>query len=131
MTFWRKYLAIAAIVLSLGLLVYALLGSSDEDLVLARLKELAAAVETKEGENVIFRTARLKRVFTDALEQNATLSAPELPTTTGRDELAALAGGAGRFSQQFSLSVAETDVRIDQGEARVVAVVTLTGVQDG
>jgi hypothetical protein len=131
MAFSRKYLAVAVIVLSLGLLVYALLGSSDEDKIVARLKELAAAVETKEGENIIFRTARLKGVFKEALEQNATLSAPELPTTSGRNELAALAGGVNRFASEFQVSLGETDVRINEAEARVVSVVTLTGVEGG
>jgi hypothetical protein len=127
----RKHLAVGVIVASLALLVYALTGSSDEDKIVARLKELASAVETKEGESVVFRAGRLNGHFEEALEPNATLSAPELPTTTGRRELAALAAGATRFSTEFRLSVGETDVRIDGEEARVVSVVTLTGLQEG
>jgi hypothetical protein len=131
MAFSRKYLAIGVIVASLALLAYALFGASDEERIMTRLKELASAVETKEGENLIFRTARLNRAFEEALDPNARLSAPELPSTTGRKELAALAGGATRFSPNFQVSLGETDVRIDGGEARVVSVVTLTGTQEG
>lgn len=125
----RKYYGVVAIALSLALLAYALLGSSDEDKIVARLKELAAAVEPQEGENVLFRTARLKKLFGQALEPNASISAPELPTTTGRDELLALAVGAQRFSNQFRINLGATDVRIDGDDARAVSAVTLMGVE--
>jgi len=130
-SFARKHVAIGVIVLSVLLLVYALTGSSDEDKIVARLKELASAVDTKEGENLVFRTARLNGLFKEVFEPNATLSAPELPTTTGSRELAVLAGQTTRFSPEFQMSVGETDVRIDGEEARVVSVVTLTGTQEG
>ena len=114
----RTHVALAAIAASLALLAYALLGSSDEDRIHARLKELANAVETKEGENFIFRTARLNGVFKEALEPNATLTAPELPTTTGTQQLASLGGQAANFATEFRVSVGETDIRIDARSAR-------------
>jgi len=123
--------AVGAIVASLLLLAYALLGNSDEDKILHRLKELASAVESKEGESFIFRTARLNAVFKDALEPNATLSAPELPTTSGAREIAALGGQSANFATDFRVSVGETDVRIDGKAARAVAVVTFTGSERG
>jgi hypothetical protein len=127
----RKHIAIGVIVASVLLLVYALLGSSDEDRIIARLKELASAVETKEGESLVFRTARINGVFKEALDKNAALTSPELGTTTGRQELAALAGQATRMSPEFQVSLGETDVRIEGEEARVVSVVTLTGTREG
>ncbi|HEY3498544.1 MAG TPA: hypothetical protein VGK73_27830 [Polyangiaceae bacterium] len=127
----RKHIAIGVIAASILLLVYALLGSSDEDRVMERLKELASAVETKEGESLVFRTARINGVFKEALEKNAALTSPELGTTTGRQELAALAGQATRLSPEFQVSLGETDVRLEGEEARVVSVVTLTGTRDG
>src|SRR5688572_14612716 len=130
-SFARKHVAVGVIVLSVLLLVYALTGSSDEDRIVLRLKELASAVDTKEGENVVFRTARLNGLFKEVFEPNVTFSAPELPTTTGSRELAALAGQTTRFSPEFRLSIGETDVRIDGEEARVVSVVTLTGTREG
>ena len=127
----RTHVAVGVIVASLLVLVYALLGSSDEDRIVTRLKELASAVETKEGESLIFRMARINGAFKEALTTNAALSAPELGTTTGQKELAMLAGQANRFSSTFQVSIGETDVRIDGDEARVVSVVTLTGLQEG
>lgn len=127
----RARLAIAAIVVSLALLAYAMFGASDEDKIMERLRELASAVETKADENLIFRTARLNETFEDALEPNASLSAPELPTTTGTRELAALAGGITRFSQEIRVSVGETDIRVEGNNARAVSAVTLTGLRDG
>ena len=127
----RRYVAIGVIVLSLLLLVYALFGSSDEDRVVARLKELASAVETKEGESIVFRTARINGVFKEALENGVALTAPELGTAVGIRELVALAAQATRFSPEFAVSVGETDVHIDGDEARAVSLVTLTGSEGG
>src|SRR5262245_8619992 len=127
----RKHIAIGVIVASVALLAYALLGSSDEDRILTRLKELAGAVETKEGESIVFRTARINGAFKEALERNAALTSPELGTTTGRQELATLAAQATRMSPEFQVSLGETDVRIEGEEARVVSVVTLTGTRGG
>lgn len=127
----RTHGAVAAIAVSLALLAYALFGSSDEDKIHDRLKELANVVETKEGESFIFRTARLNGVFKEALEPTATLSAPELPTTSGAQQIAALGGQAANFATEFRVSLGETDIRIDGNAARAVSVVTLTGSERG
>src|SRR5689334_12898482 len=91
MRFSRTHLALGLTLGSAALLVYALVGDSDEEKILSRLKELAHAVETRSDENVLFRQARVNKVFKEALEPNVSLRAPELPTTTGVPELAKLA----------------------------------------
>jgi hypothetical protein len=129
----RTHLALALVVGSLLLLGYALLGGSDEEEIMARLKELAHAVETRSDESVIFRQARLNSVFKEALEETASLRAPELPATTGVQELVKLATLAPQGFGEVALSVGETDIRIDDDAhlARAVSVVTLTGSRGG
>jgi hypothetical protein len=129
----RTHLALGLTVASLSLLGYALFGDSDEEKIMSRLKELANAVETRSDESIIFRQARLNRVFQDALEDNVTLRAPELPTTSGVSDLVKLAALAGQGFGTIGLSIGETDVRIDDeaNVARAVSLVTLTGSRDG
>ena len=129
----RTHLALALAVLAAVVLGFAIFGDSDEDLILARVKELASAVETKEGESIIFRRARLGGVFKEALEPTVTLSAPELPTTSGIKELANLASIAPRSFGELGLSVGETDIQIEKAAnlARVVSRIALTGSQGG
>lgn len=129
----RTHLALALTVASLALLGYALFGGSDEDEIMARLEELARAVETRSDESVIFRQARLNEVFEEALEEHVSLTAPELPATTGVQDLVKLATIAPQGYGQIALSIGETDIRIDDEAnlARVVSVVTLTGSRGG
>jgi len=129
----RTYLAAGLALLSAVVLGWAILGDSDEDLILARVKELASAVETKEGESIIFRRARLGGVFKEALEPTVTLTAPELPTTTGIQELAQLASIAPQGFGEIGMSVGETDIQIEKAAnlARVVSRITLTGSRGG
>lgn len=129
----RTHLALALTVGSLGLLGYALFGGSDEEEIMSRLRELAKAVETRSDESVIFRQARLNQVFEEALEETASLRAPELPATSGVQELVKLATLAPQGFGEIALSVGETDIRIDDDAnlARAVSVVTLTGSRGG
>jgi hypothetical protein len=129
----RTHLALGLTVASLGLLAYALLGGSDEERIMARLKELARAVETRSDESIVFRTARVNKTFKEALEQTVSLRAPELPATTGIPELTKLAAVAPQGFGEIALTVGETDVRIDDEAnlARAVSVVTLTGSRGG
>jgi hypothetical protein len=129
----RRNLAFLAVVASLGVLGWVLFGDSDEAKILARLAELARAVETKKDENMAFRALRLKGVFEEALESGAALRAPELPDTHGVKELTALAASVPRVYGELSVGIGETDVRIDESvhEAHVVAGVTVTGTTGG
>ena len=129
----RRGAAILAIIASLGVLVWMFVGDSDEEKILARLDELANAVETKPDENMAFRALRLKPVFEEGFEPGASLRAPELPSTNGVKDLVALASGVPRFYGELAVSIDETDVRIDRNlhEARVSAGVTVTGTVGG
>jgi hypothetical protein len=129
----RRGAALLAVVASAGILAWLLLGDSDETKVLARLEELASAVETKPDENMAFRALRLKGVFEEALEPGAGLRAPELPETNGVKDLTALAAGVPRFYGDLDVSIGETDVHIEPEahEARVTAGVTVTGTLGG
>jgi hypothetical protein len=125
----RRGAAVLAVLASLGILAWLMLGDSDETKILARLGELANAVETKSDENMAFRALRLKPVFDEGLEPGAALRAPELPETNGVKDLTALAASVPRFYGDLDVSIGETDVRIEPEahEARVTAAVTVTG----
>jgi hypothetical protein len=129
----RRGAAIFVIVASLGVLAWLFLGDSDEAKILDRIEELANAVETKPDENMAFRALRLKPVFEEGFEPGASLRAPELPSTNGVKDLTALAASVPRFYGELSVSIDETDVRIDRAlnEARVSAGVTVTGTAGG
>lgn len=129
----RRAVALAVVIVSVGLLGYVLFSDSDEDRILARLEELARAVETSPGENVAFRTLRLQKLFEEALEPQVRFSAAELDDTTGRQELAALAGAAPNTFGNLDVSIGATDIRIhrERGDAEVASQVTLTSSRGG
>lgn len=129
----RTHLALGLTLASGALLVYALVGDSDEEKIMSRLRELAHAVETQSDESIVFRQARVNKTFKEALEANVSLRAPELPSTTGVPELVKLATVAPQGFGEIGLSVGETDIRIDGDAhlARAVSLVTLTGSSGG
>lgn len=123
------WLVIAASLLLLG---YVLLGASDEDEIVARLKELASAVETKPDEtNVLLRTARIKGAFEQGLAPSVRFSAPELGSKSGIRELAVLAGQAPNAFGSITIDIGATDVHVDGALAHAVSQVTLTGERGG
>src|SRR5215831_7485280 len=104
--FTGRRFALALIAASLCLLAYVVFGGSDEDKILARLKEVARSVETRPDEtNVLLRTARINGVFKEAMDPNVSFDAPELATERGARALATLAGGAGTRFGAITLSV--------------------------
>lgn len=123
----RSRSAVVLVLVSLALLAYVIFGGSDEDKIVLRVKELAAAVETRPDEsNVVFRTARINKVFKAALDPEITFRAPELPSKTGIRELALLAAEAGQTFGNVRLSVGATDVHVAGDTARAVSEITLT-----
>ena len=127
-----RRVALALVVVSAAVLAWVVWGGSDEDKILARIKELARAVETRPDEtNVLARTARINGVFKEALEPNVTFSAPELPSQMGSRPLALLAGQAPQSFGDVTLSVGATDIHVDHAVAHAVSQVTLTGSQGG
>ena len=120
------------VVASLALLAYVVFGGSDEDKILARLKEVARAVETRSDEtNVLLRTARINGVFKAALEPDVTFTAPELGSRAGSRALAVLAGDAPVRFGEVTLSVGATDIHVEGAVAHAVSQVTLTAARGG
>lgn len=80
-----------------------------------------------------FRTLRLKKLFEEALEPQVRFSAAELDDTTGRQQLAALAGSAPNTFGNLDVSIGSTDIRInrERGDAEVASQVTLTSTRGG
>ncbi len=128
----NRRLALALIAVSAAVLAYVVWGGSDEDKILARLKDVARAVETRPDEtNVLARTARINGVFKDALEPGVTFSAPELPAETGIRSLAVLAGQAPQRFGDLTVSVGATDIHVEGAIAHAVSQVLLTGSRGG
>jgi len=125
----RSRLAVLLIAVSLAVLAYVVFGGSDEDEIVARVKELASAVETRDGESIVFRTARIDKVFKAALEPEASFDAPELPPASGSRALALLAAEAGANYGTIRLGVGATDVHVEGPRARAVSEITLTSAR--
>jgi hypothetical protein len=125
----RRTLAWLVVAGSLGVLGWLFFGESDEAKILARLEELASAVETKQDENMAFRALRLKPIFEEGFEPGALLRAPELQETSGVKALTAFAASVPRFYGELDVSIGETDVHVEPeaNQARVTAGVTVTG----
>ena len=122
----RSRWALLLVVVSVALLAYVIFGGSDEDKILFCVKELAAAVETRSDESILFRTARINKVFKAALDPEITFRAPELPSKSGVRDLALLAAEAGQTFGSVRLSVGATDVHVAGDTARAVSEITLT-----
>jgi hypothetical protein len=125
-----RRLALGVIFASLALLAYVVFGSSDEDKILLRIKELASAVETRPDEtNVVLRIGRINGVFKEGLEPDVTFSAPELGQRAGIRDLAVLAGEALQVFGEFKLAVGATDVQVDGAVAHAESQMILTGAR--
>jgi hypothetical protein len=113
----------------IGIIGWLVLSDSDEEKIRARLDELAQALSSAPDENMAFRGLRLKALFEKALEQNVRFDAPELPATSGAQELAQMAASAPRFFGELEVSVGDTEISIDEKktEARAVSEVTASG----
>ncbi|HTQ06046.1 MAG TPA: hypothetical protein VMI54_19425 [Polyangiaceae bacterium] len=123
--------ALALIAVSAGVLVYVIGGSSDEDRILARLREIARAVETRPDETDVARAARIDGVFETALEPGVTFGAPELPAVSGVRPLAVFAAAAPASFGELTLSVGATDIHVEGAIAHAVSELTLTGSRGG
>ena len=125
----RRHWIGAAIALWLAFVVWLLASDSDEEKIRARLDDLALAVSSRNDENLAFRRLRLKSDFEEMLTTDVRLSVPELPLTTGRQELARLAGTAPRFFGELDISIGSTEISIDEATdvATAVSEVTVSG----
>jgi hypothetical protein len=132
----KRWLAIAAVVLGLGAVLYAVFAApSDEEEIRAQLDRLALVVGvTADEKNPVIRGARLKREFAEIFTEDVAVSIPELTSLrSGRDELAAVGARAGTYFQTADVSISQIDIEIDGAKTRaqVRSVATLTGSRGG
>ncbi len=125
----RRTLAIIVLAASAAALGWLIFGGSDEERIRAQLIKLCDAVGTREGEALPFRTARLNGAFTELLQPDVTFDAPELERAQGIRQLSLLASSGPRLFGQFSVSLEQTEISLDQKakQARATALVLLTG----
>lgn len=129
----RKVLAGTLILAGLGVIGYAVLASeTDEEEIVRQLMTLADAVGVREGENPLFRRARLGGVFENVLVDTVSVQVPDfgLPRN-GREEVLILATRAGTYFESGTVDL--DDIEIDREGSRpraaVRAVATLTSVR--
>ena len=130
----RRQTALIVLVLSLGTLGFLWFGGeSDEQAVARSLHELADAVRSREGESLVFRSARLNGAFKDRLDPGVTLDAPELSRLSGIRALVELGAGAPRLYGDFDVEVGDLEIEVERPArtARATGVVTLTGRAEG
>jgi hypothetical protein len=130
----RRQTALIVLVLSLGTLGFLWFGGeSDEQAVARSLHELADVVRSREGESLVFRSARLNGAFKDRLDASVTLDAPELSRLSGIRALVEAGAGAPRLYGDFEVELEdlEIDVPRDARSARATGRVTLTGIGEG
>jgi len=129
----RRAVAVAVLIGSAALLGWLFFAESDEQRILSNLQRLTAALGTREGEAITFRTARLNGEFKELLHPDVTLDAPELERAQGIQALSLLAASAPRVYGDFDVSIGETDVDLASKSKRatVTARVTLEGSRGG
>jgi phosphoribosylformylglycinamidine synthase len=131
----RRWLPIGLILLGVAVIAYALLGSSDEDRILARLAQLAQAVRVDEGErNPLVRHGRIRQEFAEIFVKEANARIPEISEGLhGRDALAAAATQVGSVYQSADVSLGSVDLRVDPGgtAAEATATATIAGAMHG
>jgi ketosteroid isomerase-like protein len=129
----RRMLAGLVAAVSLAGLAWFFFGDSDERKIRARLDELANAVETKQDESIVFRALRLRKVFDEVFEPEASLRAPELQDATGVKDLTALAAAAPRHFGDLDVNIGKVDLHIEPAanQARATAEVIVSGTMGG
>ena len=130
----RRQTALIVLFLSLGTLGFLWFGGeTDEQAVARALHELADVVRSREGESLVFRSARLNGAFKDRLDPGITLDAPELSRLSGIRALVEVGAGAPRLYGDFDVELDDLDVEVESPArtARAVGLVTLTGMAEG
>lgn len=128
----KRIAAGVGIVAGLGLLGYALFaGQTDEEQIRERLVRLGDVVGVREGENLLFRKARLNEQFEDLLDESIMVSVSELgKPTRGRSAVATYATGAGVSYPRLSVQVEPQEVTVQGDSASARAEVTATAARD-
>jgi len=119
-----RWLPLLLVVAGLGIFAVATLwGSTDEELIRARLTALADAIEVKASEtNAVIRAARIKDAFSDILIKEVTVEIPELTEVrSGRMELVRVAAQAMTLWRTAQVDVSGLRLDIDKAGLSAVA----------
>jgi hypothetical protein len=130
----KRRLAIAAVLLGLAGLAYALFARpSEEERIRSVLDRLARAVSVEPAEtNALLRAARLRKELGELLTDDVDVSIPELSASTrGRESVTAIAARAGSLYGSAEISLSAVDVKLDANETRasVRSIATLSAIQ--
>jgi hypothetical protein len=112
------------VVLGLGIFAYAtLFGTTDEELIRARLVALADAIEVKPSEqNLVLRGARIKDAFGGIFVKEVRIEIPELTELrSGRMELVQLAAQAMTMYRTATVDAAGLSIDLDKASLTAVA----------
>jgi hypothetical protein len=125
---------IVAVVL-VGAVAFLILHDSDESRIKSQLERLAHAVRLSEGDNPLFRAARIRDEFAATLDDGVRAHIPEVGNVQeGRGRLfeLAMSGGAIGF-QSFSVGLARIQVKLDEAHtsAKASATATFEGTRQG
>jgi len=132
----RRWLGIGAAVVGVAVLLYALLArKSDEELIRDQLERLGRVVRVSgDGENLIFRGARLKKEFETLFVSNVRVDISELTTVKGgREELVGVATRAGTIYRTADVDIHPDSIELiaDDTSAKVSGSATITGERGG
>lgn len=132
----KRWLAIAAVVIGGGALLYAVFAQpSSEERIQTQLERLARVVAVHADEkNPVLRGVRLKREFSEIFTTDVSVSIPELTSLRrGRDELAGVAARAGTHFQTADVAFSNVRIQLDDRETRAMVrtVATLTATRGG
>lgn len=128
----RRALAVAAALLGVAIVLYALLArKSDEELIRDQLDLLATTVRVSgPDENPIFRGKRMKARFETLFTPNVRVDIAELtPIASGRAELVGVATRAGSVFRTVDVEISADSVELIAGgtSAKVSGSATLVG----
>jgi uncharacterized protein (TIGR02246 family) len=112
----KRWIAVAGVVVGAGFVLWAILGGpNDEERIRAQLERLEAAAHVEgDGENPVFRSARLNQEFSEIFTDDVAVSIPELSShKRGRTGLAALAARATTHVRNLDVDFSSIDVQFD------------------
>jgi hypothetical protein len=113
----RRVIVLAAAMCGVAVIYVAFFRKSDEDRIRAQLDALCEAVDLAEGENEIFRAARVERAFPKIFAPTVSLHVPELGDgARTRPDLVTLAVGAGHKASAIHLRFQGARVELDRRE---------------
>jgi hypothetical protein len=120
----KRWLPHIGIAIGVAIAIYALFySSSDEDLIGEKLEQLEEAVAVRGTEtNLVVRTARVRKQFSEIFIKQVTFRIPELSRIQGgRTELAGLAARAPQLYATATVDLGGLDIAVDESGSSAAA----------